>query len=366
MRIHQPFTALCGALVVSLLVPAALAQAAPLTVNVRIEGATETLFEGPVAVEPHGVKASSDTAGKLRSCDGINSLDPSNAVPEPTPTSAAADAMGLIGETFDGRWYPGFNDYFITRFGPDREVAGKSWGILVNDTFSNVGGCQYGLDEGDEVLWIYNAFSSRPDLSLLPARLRLRGATADGHRDLEPALRSRSARLRGQLRRQPACPSGTRRIDAVQRRHGRAGDDELEGLREGRHGRPGHQDHRDRRQGADHLHHPGLASDQGDRARERTEEAAIRSNRIDVCVPAGGRTGCGALPAEDRVRMPPPTVGETEAPGESSGGTVSGGGSGTSPASGGGSGNGSALPAGGRRRIPGRCACRCRSSTARS
>ncbi len=35
------------------------------------------------------------------------------------------------------------------------------------------------------------------------------------------------------------------------------------------------------------------------------EEAAIRSNRLDVCVPAPGETGCGPLPAEDAVRTPP-------------------------------------------------------------
>ena len=166
MRIRNLFATLCVA-ISAVLTLASIAEAAPVTVNVRIEGATETLFEGPVAVEPHAVKASSDTV--QRPCDGINSLDPENTAPEPTPTAAAADAMTLAGETFDGKWYDGFNDYFITRFGPDAEKEGKSWGILVNNTFTSVGGCQYQLDGGDEVLWVFNAFTSRPFLALFPA-----------------------------------------------------------------------------------------------------------------------------------------------------------------------------------------------------
>src|ERR1700745_2539997 len=106
MRVRHLLVALCAG-ISSLLVLAGLAQAAPTTVNVRIEGANETLFEGPLAVVPHGVKASSDTNPKLRSCDGLDPLDPGNTVPAPTPTSSAADAMALIGETFDGKWYPG-------------------------------------------------------------------------------------------------------------------------------------------------------------------------------------------------------------------------------------------------------------------
>ena len=167
MRIRILFATLC-VVISSLLLFAAAAGAAPTTVNVRIEGATETLFEGPVAVEPHSVEASSDT--EARPCDGINPLDPENTSPEVTPTAASADAMALVGESFDGKWYEGFNDYFITRFGPDAEKEGKSWGILVNNTFTSVGGCQYQLDGGDEVLWVFNAFTSRPFLALFPAK----------------------------------------------------------------------------------------------------------------------------------------------------------------------------------------------------
>ncbi len=55
--------------------------------------------------------------------------------------------MSLIGETFDGQWYGRrYDDYFITRWGPDEQSPeGAYWGILVNNVFTNVGGCQYEL-----------------------------------------------------------------------------------------------------------------------------------------------------------------------------------------------------------------------------
>ena len=36
------------------------------------------------------------------------------------------------------------------------------------------------------------------------------------------------------------------------------------------------------------------------------EETVIRSNRLDVCVPEPPASDCGAPPAEDQVRIPPP------------------------------------------------------------
>lgn len=144
-------------------------QAAPTSVNVRIEGRSETLFARTIPVAIHPIKASSDTVE--RNCDGINELDPENVVPDATPTLASVDAMASIGESFDGLWYDGYGDYFITRWGPDAQDpgAGAYWGILVNEVFTNVGGCQYQLDDGDEVLWVYDAFKSRPSLALFPA-----------------------------------------------------------------------------------------------------------------------------------------------------------------------------------------------------
>jgi hypothetical protein len=159
--------AACCAVLLLIIVVAPSARAAT-NVNVRIEGKEETIFEKTVPVTIKAVRASSDT--QERNCDGVNELDPENVVPGVTPTLASAEAMESIGESFDGQWYEGFGDYFITRWGPDAQDNSLSawWGVLVNQVFTSVGGCQKQLKEGDEVLWVWDAFSSRPMLALYP------------------------------------------------------------------------------------------------------------------------------------------------------------------------------------------------------
>src|ERR1044072_1575827 len=98
------------------------------------------------------------------------------------PTAASVDAMAILGEGFDGDWYGSgsFDDYFITQWGPERQDIGKGdyWGVVVNNVFTSIGGCQYQVDGGDEVLWVYDAFDGRPPLVLYP------GAYAGGNVEL--------------------------------------------------------------------------------------------------------------------------------------------------------------------------------------
>lgn len=324
------------------------ATAAQTVVNVRVEGRAETLFEGPVAVEPDGVRASSDTTA--RRCNGINPLDPENVAPAPTPTAATADALGLIGETFDGQWYPGFNDYFITRWGPDAQSPGESayWGILVNDTFTNVGGCQYQLDAGDEVLWAYDAFKGRPDLALLPAAA---GYTA-GPRPLtataglnEPIAVEVLAYEDDEENRPPAAP-------------GRAGSSPFagaqvapvlttaEGFERVNLKSPETKTSNGEGKATFTFAEPGWHRIKATIAGSGAE-GAIRSNRLDVCVTGGvptkaleGATSCNELPAADRVRVAPRIAGEVDGPPPGGGGT-GGGGTGGGGA-GGGNGGGAA------------------------
>ena len=129
---------------------ASVAHATPVTVDVRIEGEHQTLFEGPIRTEGHPVEASSET--EAHPCDGTNG----GKYPSPgaTPTAAAVDAMTLIGESFDGAWFSGFHDFLISRWGPEET---EHWGVFVNGSFIAVGGCQYELAEGDRVLWGYDS-----------------------------------------------------------------------------------------------------------------------------------------------------------------------------------------------------------------
>jgi hypothetical protein len=317
----------------------AAAQAAARTVNVRIEGRTETLFEGPVGTEGHDVRASSDT--EERSCDGIDSLDPENKTPGPTPTAASVDAMSLIGETFDGDWYPGYNDYFITRWGPDEQnpADGAYWGILVNDVFTNVGGCQYELRADDEVLWVYNAFKNRASLALFPvgdtafrppltATAQLGEpfevqveAYGDNREDNPPAEPDRDDATPYEGAEVSPVLTSAKGFEQVQTASREAVTTNSEGKARITFATPGW-----------HRIKAGTPLD------EEGEEAAIRSNRIDVCVPADGESGCGVPPAEDDIRVPPASTGapaeeDHEGPAE----TITGAGD----PSGGQSGNGS-------------------------
>ncbi|HSS34179.1 MAG TPA: hypothetical protein VLL27_12945 [Solirubrobacterales bacterium] len=165
---RKPLAAFFAVFLLTLIAAVPAVQAVPTNVNVRIEGKEETLFERTIPVAIQKIKASSDS--QERDCDGINELDPGNVLPKVTPTLASVEAMSSIGEGFDGQWYEGYGDYFITRWGPDSQdtVAGAYWGILVNEIYTSVGGCQLQLDENDEVLWIWDAFKGRPTLALYP------------------------------------------------------------------------------------------------------------------------------------------------------------------------------------------------------
>jgi Domain of unknown function (DUF4430) len=318
--------------VATLTVIAISAQAAPTLVNVRIEGKSDTLFEGPVLSEGHDVKASSDT--QERRCDGIDPLDPQNKTPGPTPTAASADAMSILGETFDGQWYPGYDDYFITRWGPDEQdpAEGAYWGILVNDVFTNVGGCQYELHENDEVLWVYNAFKQRANLALFPAsdpasrppltataqldqpfavQVEVYGDDKEDNPPTEPDRADATAYEGADVSPVSTSPKG---FEQVQTTSPEAVTTNSEGKASITFTTPGW-----------HRIKAGTPLD------AEGEEEAIRSNRIDVCVPAEGKTGCGPSPAEDDPRTPPgqaviseeehqETLAETPSVGNQSGG----------------------------------------------
>ncbi len=168
--------ALIGALLISLalLLPAA-ALAAPITVNLRVEGSEKTLFEGPIAVEsiPNPPGLSTPSSGGAHQCDVANNGSNGGFVSAgASPTAALADAAQATGQTFDAGWSSEFNDFFVSQFGPDKnggEAEGfPSWGYAVNYTTANVGGCQFQLAPGAEVLWAYNFFN-------LPHLLRLTG-----------------------------------------------------------------------------------------------------------------------------------------------------------------------------------------------
>jgi hypothetical protein len=288
---------------------APVAQATPTEVNVRIEGRSETLFEGPILTEGHNVKASSDAKAPQsgRRCDGLNNGQ--NATSGPTPTAASVDAMSIVGEGFDGQWYAEpFEDYFISRWGPDgqSEGNGEFWGLLVNNVFTNVGGCQYQLDAGDEVLWMYDAFKGRPLLALFPAGYsggaRPLTATAvlnepfevevDAYEDDTENFPPDSPERTGadpfegaEVAPVVTNAKGLERVDV----------DDPETVVTGADG-----------QASVSFDEPGWYRLKATRIGAGGKEDVVRSNRLDVCVPEAPAIGCGPLLPDDQVRVPPP------------------------------------------------------------
>lgn len=310
---HKPIAALIAVFIVFLAAPAA--QAAPAEVSVRIEGATETLFEGPVLSDGHNVKGITDTKAPAwgRRCDGLN--NGANPTPGPTATAASVDAMSILGEGFDGDWYGSgsFDDYFITQWGPERQDVGEGdyWGVVVNNVFTSIGGCQYQVDAGDEVVWVYDAFDGRPQLVLYPGdysggSVQLTAkATLDvpfevsvvkwGHEccaSTPPPSPTRSTAQFEGAEVGPVVPTvrGFERIDTASAETVVTGPDGTATIT---------------------FETPGWHRIKAT-ALSGGKETAIRSNRLDVCVPDPPATDCGPLPADDQARTPPPSDLEEE------------------------------------------------------
>ena len=149
--------ALAGVLAI---VAAQAALAAPVTVTLRVEGATTTIFEGPVTTDGKQI----DKGDGPHPCDGTN-LN-ANPTPGPTMTSALDDGSIAGGFTWDGTWFAGFEDFGIDRIGPDASSASQFWGYALNYAPTQVGGCQQRVAAGDEVLFGYDFFSKTHLLKL--------------------------------------------------------------------------------------------------------------------------------------------------------------------------------------------------------
>ncbi len=260
--------------------------------QVRVVGNSETLFEGPVLTEGHDIEASSDT--EARPCDGVDPLDPENVTPGPTPTTAAVDAMAIIGETFDGVWFSGYQDYLIKRWGAE---SSASWGVFVNDTLLNVGGCQYELQEGAQVLWSAGSMS-RPPLAMFAegtgvcsVPLIARAGMGVPWTVEVVSRKPTEARPAPAPERAGASPYAGAAVVPVQTAAN------------------GFETPLSESSEAVKTNAAGKASltftTSGWHRIMAVAPGTVRSNRLDVCVPEPGAEGCGVPPAEDDVRLPP-------------------------------------------------------------
>jgi len=150
-----------GLLLVCSFCLSAVAAAAPVTVNLRIEGKTATLFEGPVTTDVRTIDVGD--GGGPRTCDGTNGA----ANPTPGPTRGAAvgaAAAGPGGFSFTGTYSAMFQDIlFTTIAGQNVEfdpVTNEFLGEYKNWAFASLGPCQDQISTGDDVLFAYAAFGA--------------------------------------------------------------------------------------------------------------------------------------------------------------------------------------------------------------
>lgn len=155
--------ALAGALTCVAICAAAAppATATPITVNLRVEGSTTTLFEGPITTDAESI--STPSSPTPHPCDVADNGSNGGFGPmSATPTTAVFDAAKANGLAFDATWSNSYNDFFITKVGSDANGGPPtypSWGYAVNFTTAGVGGCQFQLAPGSNVLWAYDYFN---------------------------------------------------------------------------------------------------------------------------------------------------------------------------------------------------------------
>ena len=150
------------AVLTSALAFAPVAEAAPTKVKVRVEGATKTIFEGSVTTDAHPVDGG-DGSG-AHTCDGTNGG--ANAVGGPTATGALDTAATERDFGWSGSWSDDFEDFVVNDIGGDEATSTQFWGVAVNRKPLQIGGCQYQVADGDEVLWAYDLFSKKHVLRL--------------------------------------------------------------------------------------------------------------------------------------------------------------------------------------------------------
>jgi hypothetical protein len=165
------------------LAAAAPALAAPITLNVRVEGPSSTIFEGPVTTDVHQVNAPDSSTGVVapRDCDGVHNGSPANpngyASPAPTATSTLDDAAKQNGFTWDGTWYASLGDILVNNIGPEPPASGTYWTFFDNwKSDPNNGGCADQVRGGDDLVWATWDFSG-PFLQLTGTPTRV--ATGD-------------------------------------------------------------------------------------------------------------------------------------------------------------------------------------------
>ncbi|OWA25357.1 DUF4430 domain-containing protein [Streptomyces sp. CS057] len=126
---------------------------APVRVTVSVQGPDGLLFQKKIFTWGHDVTTAT---GGTHKCDGTNGS--AHATKVPTPTAALDHAAKRNGFTWDGTWYASFDDFSVDTV---KGVSGGSsayWSIAVNGVPTPVGGCQFEIENGDQVAFTWTSF----------------------------------------------------------------------------------------------------------------------------------------------------------------------------------------------------------------
>jgi hypothetical protein len=230
------------------------ASAAPVTVTLRIEGANQTLFEGPVTTDVRQFQFSGDA--NSYECDGKAPAG-SSTVPVPT-RGAAITAAAQAGQlTMTGTFSTTFGSpSFATVNGENVEYDPATSRYLAefkNGVAAQVGACGDPIANGDDVLFAYSMGS-------------------------EPVLK-----LTGPATAAPGTPVPVRVTNEVDGAP-------VAGATVG-----------GATSGADGVANVGPFAGTGDQDLKATKAGTIRSNRLSVCVTTGSDGACGTTAASTCV-----------------------------------------------------------------
>ena len=164
---HARRLAAVAAPVTALLILTGSARAVPVTVHLRVEGSAATLYDGNITTDsrvieaPDAPKAKGEALGPPHphACDvKDNGEFPAGefGTAYGNPTTALYDMARSLGLAFNAIWYASFNDFFVNGVGSLGPEGSESWGYAVNNTTAAVGGCQFQVAPGSEVLWASN------------------------------------------------------------------------------------------------------------------------------------------------------------------------------------------------------------------
>ncbi|MER8265068.1 DUF4430 domain-containing protein [Streptomyces griseus] len=126
---------------------------APVRVTVTVQGPDGLLFQKKVFTWGHDVTT---VTGGTHKCDGTNGS--AHATKVPTPTAALDHAAKRNGFTWDGTWYASFDDFSVDTVKGVSGGGSAYWSISVNGTPTPVGGCQFEIENGDQVAFTWTSF----------------------------------------------------------------------------------------------------------------------------------------------------------------------------------------------------------------